>query len=286
MNTSHNTPLAGDTAATLQLGLGGATSLRAWEATPSTQVPAAGTFKLELLHLYRWTSLVTVMGKLEKLKLNWGGQQRCTLHTSIGDLPLQANRETLPPEIGNDSWVQVTLRLRRGVTDPEQSNTNLLRVVAVKLSKGDPTTAWVPTVPNHRPEHSLVKRMLVNGIDVARCTVGVLGVTFKENCPDIRNSKVVDLIRELETWGVNVQVVDPIADKAEVLHEYGLRLDEVSAEKPVDSLVVAVGHESYRSLTPTQLMALCKPGKPVLADLKSLYDRHALSHSGFTVFRL
>jgi UDP-N-acetyl-D-galactosamine dehydrogenase len=133
---------------------------------------------------------------------------------------------------------------------------------------------------------SLVKRMLVNGIDVARSTVGVMGVTFKENCPDIRNSKIVDLVRELETWGVTVQVVDPIADKDEVFQEYNLALGEVSVDKPVDALVVAVGHESYRKLTPPQLMALCKPGKPVLADLKSLYDRHAASQAGFTVFRL
>ncbi len=134
--------------------------------------------------------------------------------------------------------------------------------------------------------HSLIKRMLVNGLDVARSTVGVLGVTFKENCPDIRNSKVIDLVRELENWGVTVRVIDPMADKEEVRREYGLMLDEVSEDKPVDSLVVAVGHTAYRSLTPQQLMSMCKPGKPVLADLKSLYDRHALVKAGFTVFRL
>jgi len=133
---------------------------------------------------------------------------------------------------------------------------------------------------------SLIKRMLVNGIDVARSTVGVLGVTFKENCPDIRNSKIIDLVHELESLGVTVQVIDPVADRDEVLHEYGLTLGEVNAEKPVDSLVVAVGHNAYRSLTPAQLVSLCKPGKPVIADLKSLFDRHALAKAGFTVFRL
>jgi len=130
-----------------------------------------------------------------------------------------------------------------------------------------------------------MKRMLVNGLDVARSTVGVLGVTFKENCPDIRNSKIIDLVRELEKWGVAVQAIDPMADKEEVFREYGLTLGEISADKPVDSLVVAVGHNAYRSLTPTQLMDMCKPGNPVLADLKSLYDRHALVQAGFTVFR-
>lgn len=132
----------------------------------------------------------------------------------------------------------------------------------------------------------MIQLMLRNGIDVARSTVGVLGITFKENCPDIRNSKIVDLVRELQAWGVRVQVVDPMADTAEVLHEYGLTMGVVDSSSPVDSIVVAVGHNVYRNLNPNELLALCKPGKPVVADLKSLYDRHALAEVGFTVFRL
>lgn len=134
---------------------------------------------------------------------------------------------------------------------------------------------------------SVVKRMLKNGIDVARSTVGVLGVTFKENCPDIRNSKVVDLIRELESWNVKTVVMDPWADPEEVWREYGIRLGVISVEHPVDSLIVAVGHQQYRQMAPAQLMALCKRDRqPILGDLKSLYDRHALAATGFQVFRL
>jgi len=133
---------------------------------------------------------------------------------------------------------------------------------------------------------NLIKRMLVNGIDVARSTVGVLGVTFKENCPDIRNSKVVDLIHELQAWGVTVVMADPWADSTDFMHEYGLTLDTVDAKHPVDSLVVAVGHKEYRRLQPRELKDLCKGDKPVLIDVKSLYDRHALKDIGFTVFRL
>ncbi|MDC8758890.1 nucleotide sugar dehydrogenase [Janthinobacterium fluminis] len=132
---------------------------------------------------------------------------------------------------------------------------------------------------------NLIRLMLRNGIDVARSSVGVLGITFKENCPDIRNSKVVDLVRELEAWGVTVHIVDPYADADELMHEYQLALGQVSPAQPVDSLVVAVGHHAYRQMTPAQLKALCKPGKPVLADLKSLFDRHALTSEGLTVFR-
>ncbi|MGC7405624.1 nucleotide sugar dehydrogenase [Pandoraea pneumonica] len=133
---------------------------------------------------------------------------------------------------------------------------------------------------------NVIRLMLANGIDVARSTVGVLGVSFKENCPDIRNSKVVDLINELRSWNVNVVVADPWADPAEVRHEYGLELGVVDSANQVDSLVVAVGHEEYRGFKPADLRALCRSDQPVLADVKSLYDRHEAAAAGFTVFRL
>lgn len=133
---------------------------------------------------------------------------------------------------------------------------------------------------------NVIKLMLRNGIDVARSTVGVQGITFKENCPDIRNSKVVDLVRELETWGVTVVVSDPWADAAEVEHEYGIRLGTIDSEHQVDSLIVAVGHGEFRREDVADLRAVCRGEKPVLADLKCLFDRHAATEAGFTVFRL
>ena len=132
---------------------------------------------------------------------------------------------------------------------------------------------------------SVVKRMLQNGIDVARSTVGVMGITFKENCPDIRNSKVADLVKELQQWGVNVVVADPWAEADEVVHEYGIQLGVIDAQNQVDALVIAVGHHEYREMTAAQLRALCKSEKPVLADIKSLYNRHEAASAGFTVFR-
>jgi UDP-N-acetyl-D-glucosamine/UDP-N-acetyl-D-galactosamine dehydrogenase len=134
---------------------------------------------------------------------------------------------------------------------------------------------------------NVIKRMLQNGIDVPRSTVGVLGITFKENCPDIRNSKVADLVRELQGWNVNVVVVDPWADPAEVKHEYGIELCTLDESTAVDSLIVAVGHDQFRAMDSAALRRLCKADcKPVLGDLKSLYDRHAATRDGFTVFRL
>ena len=134
---------------------------------------------------------------------------------------------------------------------------------------------------------NVIKRMLRNGIDVPRSTVGVMGITFKENCPDIRNSKVADLVRELQGWNVKVVVTDPWADAREVRDEYGIELGELRAQEPVDSLIVAVGHREFREMTPTQLAHLCRPdAQPVLGDLKSLYDRHEAARAGFSVFRL
>ena len=131
-----------------------------------------------------------------------------------------------------------------------------------------------------------IKRMLKNGMDVPRCRIGVLGITFKENCPDIRNSKVADMVREFATWGATVVVADPWASAKEVAHEYGIQLGCVSAEHPVDALVVAVGHNEFRQATLAELRSWCRGSQPVLADVKSLYNRHDAAAAGFTVFRL
>lgn len=133
---------------------------------------------------------------------------------------------------------------------------------------------------------NVIRLMLKNGIDVARSTVGVMGITFKENCPDIRNSKVADLVKELQHWGARVVVADPWANAEEVMHEYGISLGVIDAEHPVDSLVVAVGHNEFRSLTPESLKQLCRTEQPVLADVKALYNRHQALEAGFTLFRL
>jgi len=132
---------------------------------------------------------------------------------------------------------------------------------------------------------NVIRLMLRNGIDVAKSKVGVMGITFKENCPDIRNSKVVDLIREFEAWGVSVVVVDPYADAEELMNEYGLKLSAMDDLQGIDSLVVAVGHKAYRDMELTKLKGMFKSDKPVLADLKALYDKHEASALGLTLFR-
>lgn len=131
-----------------------------------------------------------------------------------------------------------------------------------------------------------IKLMLQNGIDVPRAKVGVLGITFKENCPDIRNSKIVDMIEEFKQWGVEVTVSDPWADVQEVIDEYGIQLSDINELNQVDALVVAVGHNEFRELTAQQLKHLLRSDRPVIADVKSLFNREQLQSAGFTVFRL
>jgi UDP-N-acetyl-D-galactosamine dehydrogenase len=131
----------------------------------------------------------------------------------------------------------------------------------------------------------IIQKMILNGINIKESTVGVMGITFKENCPDIRNTKVVDVVNELLSWGVNVVVEDPWANATELKKIYGIKLDDINNKK-VDSLIIAVGHNEFRSLTVNQLKDLCKGDKPVIADVKSIYNKEDLIAKGFSVFRL
>lgn len=131
-----------------------------------------------------------------------------------------------------------------------------------------------------------IKRMVKNGIEVTKAKVGVMGITFKENCPDIRNSKVYGIVNELKSWGIDAVVQDPWANAQEVEHEYKIILGKIDAQNPVDSLIVAVGHKEFRELSAHELRSYVRGKNPILADVKSLYDRDALKAEGFTVFRL
>lgn len=133
---------------------------------------------------------------------------------------------------------------------------------------------------------SVIRMMLQNGIDVAKSTVGVMGVTFKENCPDTRNSKVIDLIRELRSWNVNVVVSDPWVDSKDIFREHGIKVSRINFDCAVDSLIVAVAHRQYQNLDVQLLRGFCKnQSNPVLADLKSIYNKKSLESVGFSVFR-
>ena len=105
--------------------------------------------------------------------------------------------------------------------------------------------------------------------------VTVLGLTFKENVPDIRNSKVVDIVRELSSFGIAAQVHDPLAPAQEAEHQYGIKLATMPALRPADAVVLAVGHEDYVRGGWPLMRKLLKPGGGIVLDVKSLLDRAA-----------
>ena len=102
-----------------------------------------------------------------------------------------------------------------------------------------------------------------------------MGLTFKENCPDLRNSKVNDIILELKEYGVNVHVIDPIAEKVEAKKEYGVDLEELKDIKNMDAIIVAVGHKEYRDMDIKELHQYYNEvySKPLLVDVKSIFDK-------------
>jgi UDP-N-acetyl-D-galactosamine dehydrogenase len=130
-----------------------------------------------------------------------------------------------------------------------------------------------------------VKEMIHAGHSIHGATVTVLGLTFKEDCPDLRNSKVVDIIAELRDYGVNIQVHDPLADPADARGEYGLELTPRDALRPAAAVVVAVAHKDYRQLSLVELAALMGDN-PVLIDVKSIYDCRAAAAAGMRIWQL
>ena len=118
----------------------------------------------------------------------------------------------------------------------------------------------------------LVKAMLKRRIQIDGCRVLVLGLTFKENCPDLRNTRVVDVVAELRDYGVVVDVHDPWVDPAEAQKEYGLALVESPEPQTYDGLVLAVAHDSYRDAGITALRKYGR-GDHVFCDLKSVFGR-------------
>jgi len=133
---------------------------------------------------------------------------------------------------------------------------------------------------------NIIKLMTARGLNVSKSKIGVLGFTFKENCPDIRNTKIFDLIKEFKEWGLNVLVSDCYADPDEVKKSYNLDLLPIEDLKNLDALVVAVGHNRYRNMKLLDLKLMSRQQNPILADLKGLYDKSAAEEIGFSVFRL
>ena len=132
-----------------------------------------------------------------------------------------------------------------------------------------------------------IKKLINNNIRVKGADILVMGLTFKENCPDLRNSKVNDIIKELKEYGANVHVVDPMAQKEEALEEYGVILEDENCIKNMDAVIVAVGHKEYREMKPADFRKYFNPvySNPLLIDVKSICNK-AEAEKEFDYWRL
>jgi UDP-N-acetyl-D-galactosamine dehydrogenase len=130
-----------------------------------------------------------------------------------------------------------------------------------------------------------VKQMINCGSHVKDAVVHVLGLTFKENVPDLRNSRVIDVIHELQSYGINVHVTDPVCDAADAQQEYGVTLTRWEDLPQADALVLAVAHREFASKPLNDYLARVKKGGCFI-DIKSQCDRQALEAAGVKVWRL
>ncbi len=134
---------------------------------------------------------------------------------------------------------------------------------------------------------SAIKRLIAAGSPVNGSRIGILGLTFKENVPDLRNTRVIDLIQELRKYGAEVIVNDAEADAAEALAIYGVKLEPLSELHDLDALVLAVGHEAYGALAPRQLRSLFRdPAHGIVLDVKGFFDPEAVRAQGLDYWRL
>lgn len=136
---------------------------------------------------------------------------------------------------------------------------------------------------------SAIKKMIEAGQAPKKSNVVILGLTFKENCPDTRNSKVDDIIKQLNTYGINPIVVDPWASERDAIHEYGVTLTKIEDVTNADCVIVAVAHNEFKTLSLADIKKLFKnadDSEKVLIDVKGLYKIEDLNASGMIWWRL
>lgn len=133
----------------------------------------------------------------------------------------------------------------------------------------------------------VIKKLIAAGSKITGGNIGVLGLTFKENVPDLRNTKVIDLIRELEDYGLNVLVNDAEADADEARKTLNINLVPLDSLKNLDVLILAVGHKAYKDLTPEEIKGFFKPDTPgIVMDVKGFFDPEKIKNNKIDYWRL
>ncbi|MBQ7125083.1 MAG: nucleotide sugar dehydrogenase [Clostridia bacterium] len=131
-----------------------------------------------------------------------------------------------------------------------------------------------------------VKNLIASDKAVKNAKVAILGFTFKENCPDTRNSKVFDIVKELREYGIEPMIADPVADSAEAEKLYGVKFFDVSEVKGMDAVVLAVAHNEFAKLSMDEIDAMFGEGQRVLLDIKGLLNRKEYENAGYRYWRL
>lgn len=133
---------------------------------------------------------------------------------------------------------------------------------------------------------NLVKCLIRSDRPVKGAKVAILGFTFKENCPDTRNTRVVDICRELAEYGIEPLVADPEADAEEAMREYGIGFVPMNEIRGMDAVILAVAHDRFKDLAMRDFEAMFNDGRKVLLDLKGLLDREEYERAGYLYWRL
>ncbi|APC94533.1 nucleotide sugar dehydrogenase [Francisella tularensis subsp. novicida] len=121
---------------------------------------------------------------------------------------------------------------------------------------------------------NLVKKLISADIPVKRARVAIFGFTFKEDCPDTRNTRVIDMVKELNEYGIEPYIIDPVADKEEAKHEYGLEFDDLSKMVNLDAIIIAVSHEQFKDITKQQFDRLyAHNSRKIIFDIKGSLDK-------------
>ena len=133
---------------------------------------------------------------------------------------------------------------------------------------------------------STVKKLIACDKAVRNARVAILGFTFKENCPDTRNTKIIDIVNELREYGIQPVITDPIADADEAKRLYGVEFSDMSAVHDMDAVILSVAHDSFKTLTMEDIDGFFGRGKKVLIDIKGMFDRKLFESAGYVYWRL
>lgn len=137
---------------------------------------------------------------------------------------------------------------------------------------------------------NVIRKLIQSNKNVKQACIYVMGITFKEDCPDMRNSKAVEVCKQLSTYGVNIKVVDPVVEKAEFNKEFSMELTNIEDVQNADCLIFLVAHRQFQELSPMDFARMLKPQDPqtehVIVDIKNIFKRKDIEEKGYSYWSL